>query len=81
MVESASKLQAQKVSVTGDIQITGVSMLPTEAFVFAEISTITFADGTSMQVVNQSDPIAASQSGSTSDAEAKPGKLNVVAVN
>ena len=56
IVNSASKLQSSKVNVSGDISITGVSMLPTQAFVFAQISTITFNDGTAMQVINQSKP-------------------------
>ncbi len=81
VVSSASKLQANKVHVTGSVQITGVSMLPTQAFVFAQISTIQFADGTSIQVINQSDPVAANSSGDTSGIDTNPGqKLNVVKV-
>lgn len=79
-VTSASKLQANEVHVTGDVSIVGVSMLPTTAFVFAQISTINFADGTSMQVINQSDPMAASSSGDTGGVNAKPNKLNVVPI-
>ena len=82
VVQSASKLQSQNVNVTGTVNITGVSMLPTQAFVFAQISTIQFADGTSMQVINQSDPLAASSSGDTSGVEAASGsQLNVVPVS
>ena len=74
VVKSASELKASDVNVTGTIEITGVSMLPTQAFVFAQISNIQFKDGTSMQVINQSDPMAASSSGDTSGAEAKSGQ-------
>ena len=78
VVKSAQKLQASKVKVTGDVSIVGVSMLPTQAFVFAQISTITFDDGTSMQVINQSNPVAADSNGDTGVADAKPTKLNIV---
>lgn len=80
LVKSASKLQASQVEVTGDVQIVGVSMLPTQAFVFAQISTITFANGTEMQVINQSDPVAANQSGDTSGVSTNPSKLKVVKI-
>jgi hypothetical protein len=79
VVESASKLQSSNVKVTGKVSIRGVSMLPTQAFVFAQISTIQFKDGTSMQVINQSDPVAASASGDPSGAEADGDqKLHIV---
>ena len=81
LVNSASKLQSSKVKVTGDVSIVGVSLLPTQAFVFAEISPIQFADGTSIQVINQANPVAASSSGDTSGAETAPNqKLNVVKI-
>lgn len=78
LVNSASQLQNEKVQVTGTVSITGESMLSTTAFVFAQISTIQFADGQSISVLNQSNPIAADSNGSTSGATAQPSKLNVV---
>ena len=81
VVNSASKLESSKVHVQGAVQIEGVSMLPTQAFVFAVISTITFEDGTSMRVINQSNPMAASQGGDTTGVNAKPGQLKVVPVS
>lgn len=82
VVQSVSELRSTKVHVTGNVDIVGVSMLPTQAFVFAQISTVTFANGTSMQVINQSDPVAANSSGDTSAAETKSGsKLNIVPVD
>lgn len=81
VVNSASKLQSQDVMVTGDIAITGVSMLPTQAFIFAQISTINFEDGTTMQVINQSNPLAATASGDTSTVDPKPNQqLKVVPI-
>jgi hypothetical protein len=78
LVESASTLLDQKVQVTGTVSITGESMFSTTAFVFAQISTIQFADGTTISVINQSDPVAADSNGSTSGASAKPATLKVV---
>ncbi|MFA8432939.1 MAG: hypothetical protein ACEPOZ_00330 [Marinifilaceae bacterium] len=81
VVNSASKLESKKVHVTGNIQITGVSMLPTEAFIYAEISTIQFEDGTTMQVINQSNPVAANSSGDTSAVDTKKGQhLTIVPI-
>jgi len=81
LVQSASQLKNQRVKVTGTVSITGESMLSTTAFVFAQISTIQFAEGQSISVLNQSNPLAADSNGSTSGATAKPAKLNVVPVS
>jgi hypothetical protein len=79
LVDSASKLEEQEVTVVGDVSIHGVSMLPTQAFVFAQISTIHFANGTSMHVLNQSNPVAATADGNTDSVKADDGqKLNVI---
>lgn len=78
IVQSAKKVQTAHVEVTGTVDIVGLSMLPTTAFVFAQISTIQFADGTSIQVLDQDNPAAASASGDTSNVQARPKQLTVV---
>lgn len=81
VVDSLNKLDAKKVKVSGDIKITGYSYLPTTAFIFAQMSTVTFSDGTQAQVINGSDPVAADRSGDTSSAKTDAGqKLNIVPI-
>jgi hypothetical protein len=81
VVNSASKLQSSKVHVKGKIKMTGLRSWSTRAFVFAQISKIQFGDGTYIQSINQSDPVAAAPSGDTGAVVSEPGqKLNVVGI-
>ena len=81
VVESINKLEAKNVKVSGNIEIIGYSYLPTTAYIFAQMSTLTFNDGTQVQVLNGSTPVAADKSGDISDVKTKPDqKLNIVPV-
>lgn len=80
IVNSLSKEESKYVKVTGDIKITGTSYLPTTAFIFAQISTITYADGTTAQVIDGT-PEVADAHGDTSGAKVNDGqKLNIVPI-
>ncbi len=81
IVKSMNKLESKDVNIKGNISITGYSYLPTTAFIFAQISTITFSDGTTAQVINGADPVAADTKGDTSTVKADPGqKLNIIPI-
>lgn len=81
LVKSASLNKSEEVDVTGSVTMVGTSFIPTTAFVFAEISTITFTNGNTMTVVN-STAQAAQANGSTDGVETKAGtgQLKVVAL-
>lgn len=76
-VKSVSQLKDQAVQVTGHVKMVGTSFIPTTAFVFAQVSTIRFEDGSKMHVLNQSNPIGADQNGNTGSVDTTPTRLHI----
>lgn len=68
----------QEYEVKGTFEVEGLSMIPTTAFLFVEMLTITTSEGKSMNVID-STAVAASEDGDTSKAkiDGSP-KLNIV---
>lgn len=52
--------------LTGKLTAVGQSYIPTQACAFIEVTRIQFQDGTTLRVINSSDPVIADQNGSTS---------------
>ena len=76
-LEKNFSTETQEYHVSGTFQVEGLSMVPTEVFLFVEMLTIQTTSGNSIHVFN-SDPIAASGDGDTSAAKVKDGgKLNI----
>lgn len=76
-VKSVSKLKNEAVSVTGHVEMVGTSFIPTTAYVFAQVSTIRFENGSKMHVLNQSDPVCADKNGDTGGVDTKPARLHI----
>jgi hypothetical protein len=79
-LKSLNQVQRSKVTIKGDITATGTSFIPVEGFVFVETTTIQFNDGSSLTVVNTSNPVVAQQDGNTQGLTGGGQQLNVVPI-
>ena len=79
-LKSLNQVQRSKVTIKGDITATGTSFIPVEGFVFVEATTIQFNDGSSLTVVNTSNPVVAQQDGNTQGLTGGGQQLNVVPI-
>lgn len=71
-------LETQDFHVKGKLTAVGTSFIPTTVSVYVQISTIQFADGTHISVINTDSPSLADNQGNTSGAAISSGKLNIV---
>lgn len=79
-LKSLHQQQETDVNINGTLDAVGTSFIPVEGFVFVEVTTITFDDNTSLNVINSSNSTVADASGSTNGVKKTGGKLNVVPI-
>lgn len=77
-VKSLHDVTRTTVHVKGTVDIEGVSMQPTSACVFVQTTTISFKDGSSLTVVDSSDPVAATEDGDVTKVKTSDSNLSVV---
>lgn len=78
-VKSLHDTTTTQVTVRGRIDATGLSNIPSVGCVFVESTSVEFNDGTSIHVINSSDPIVASPDGSVGDFDTPSGqKLDII---
>jgi len=70
-VESLHALVNRRMRLASEVELYGTSMKPCVAAVFARIVQIHFADGSSLNFVDLSEPVAADTAGDTSGVRAK----------
>ena len=76
-LKSLHQQQETDVNIKGSLDAVGTSFIPVEGFVFVEVTTITFDDNTSLNVINTSNSTVANSSGNTNGIEKTGGQLHV----
>jgi len=67
--------QETELQIQGTLDAVGTSFIPTEGYVFVEVTTITFNDNTSMHVINTDNSAVADGSGNTNGLKKTGGQL------
>jgi hypothetical protein len=76
--KSVYNLRTSQYKVTGTLKATGLSYIPTTVSAYVQTTTITFADGKKLEVIDTSNPLAADPNGDTSRVSSQSTTLHVV---
>ncbi len=77
-VKQFKELEEQIISVKVEMEVIGLSNIPTTASAFIEVTQFSFEDGTKLTVISSDTPVAASDKGDTSKVETGQAKLDII---